>query len=105
LLGAGVLIEISIVMILLSRILKVRANRWANIIAGIFLAVVQLVPGFYRKPTLAYAFFSIIMIATAAVIVWYAWRWSDKEVTVSLIQKSLDDLARKTAWNCYQIMP
>ena len=36
LLGAGVLIEISIVMVLLSRILKVRANRWANAITGIF---------------------------------------------------------------------
>jgi Family of unknown function (DUF6326) len=36
LLGAGVLIEISIVMILLSRILKCRANRWANMIAVIF---------------------------------------------------------------------
>ena len=80
LLGAGVLIEISIAMVLLSRILKYRANRWANIIAGIFLAVVQLVSVFYRKPTLAYAFFSVIMIATAAVIVWYAWRWSDTEV-------------------------
>jgi hypothetical protein len=79
LLGAGVLIEISIAMILLSRILKIRANRWANVIAGIFLAVVQLVSVFYRKPTLAYAFFSVIMIATTAVIVWYAWRWSDTE--------------------------
>ena len=33
-LGAALLMEIPIVMILLSRILKYRANRWANIIAG-----------------------------------------------------------------------
>ncbi len=75
LLGAGVLIEISIAMILLSRLLEYRANRWANIIAGIFLAVVQLVTLFTKTPTLAYAFFSIIMVATTAVIAWYAWRW------------------------------
>jgi Family of unknown function (DUF6326) len=80
LLGAGVLIEISIVMILLSRILKYRANRWANIIAGIFLGVVQLVTLFIRTPTLAYVFFSIILVATTAVIVWYAWRWRNTEV-------------------------
>jgi hypothetical protein len=43
LLGAGFLIEISIAMIVLSRALNYRANRWANIMTGIFLAVVQLV--------------------------------------------------------------
>ena len=80
LLGAGVLIEISIAMVLLSRILKYRANRWSNIIAGILLTVVQIVTLFVGKPTLAYAFFSIIMIAATAVIVWYAWRWSDTKV-------------------------
>ena len=80
LLGAGVLIEISIAMIVLSRVLKYRANRWANMIAAIFLAVVQLVTLFVGTPTLAYAFFSIIMIATTAVIAWYAWRWPNTEV-------------------------
>jgi Na+/melibiose symporter-like transporter len=79
LLGAGVLIEISIAMILLSRVLKYRANRQANIIAAVFLAVVQLVTLFVRTPTLAYVFFSIIMIATAAAIAWYAWKWPNTE--------------------------
>jgi len=80
LLGAGVLIEISIAMIPLSRILKYRANRWANIIGGIFLTVVQLVSLVVEAPTLAYTFFSIIMIATTAVIAWYAWKWPNTEV-------------------------
>jgi Na+/melibiose symporter-like transporter len=79
LLGAGVLIEISIAMIPLSRVLKYRANRRANIIAAIFLTVVQLITLFIKTPTLAYAFFSIIMIATTAVITWYAWKWSNTE--------------------------
>jgi hypothetical protein len=80
LLGAGVLIEISIAMILLSRVLKYRANRRANIIAAIFLTVVQFVTLFVKTPTLAYAFFSIIMIATTAVIAWYAWKWPNTEI-------------------------
>lgn len=80
LLGAGVLIEISIAMIVLSRVLKYRANRWANMIAAIFLTVVQLVTLFVGTPTLAYAFFSTIMIATTAAIAWYAWRWPNTEV-------------------------
>jgi hypothetical protein len=67
-------------MVFLSRILRYRANRWSNIIADILLAVVQLATLFVNKPTLAYAFFSIIMIAATAVIVWYAWRWPDTEV-------------------------
>src|SRR5690242_19051646 len=41
LLAAAVLVEISIVMIVLSRLLEHRANRRANIGAGIFLTVVQ----------------------------------------------------------------
>jgi hypothetical protein len=80
LLGAAVLIEISIVMIVLSRILNYRANRRANIVAGIFLTGVQLATLFVGTPTLAYAFLSIVLIATTAVIVWYAWRWSNAEV-------------------------
>lgn len=80
LLAAGVLIEISIVMIPLSWVLKYRANRWANIIAAIFLTVVQLVTLFVRTPTLAYVFFSIIMVATTAIIAWYAWKWHNTEV-------------------------
>ena len=75
LLGGGILVEIPMVMVLLSRILKYRANRWANIIVGIVLTAVQIVTLFVGKPTLAYLFFSIILIATSAFIVWYAWRW------------------------------
>ena len=80
LLGAAVLIEISIAMIVLSRILKYRANRRANVVAGAFLTVVQLVTLFVGTPTLAYAFLSIVLIATSGAITWFAWRWSSGEV-------------------------
>jgi hypothetical protein len=75
LLGAAVLVEIPMVMILLSRTLKYRANRWTNIIAGIGLSAVNAVTLFVGTPTLAYLFITIISIAAGAVIVGYAWKW------------------------------
>ena len=41
LLGASILVEIPIAMVLLSQILKYRANRWANIIAGTIMTAVH----------------------------------------------------------------
>jgi hypothetical protein len=81
LLGAAILVEISIVMIVLSRLLNYRANRRANVGAGIFLTVVQFVTLFVGTPTLAYAFLSIILIGTSAIIAWWAWRWSEAEAS------------------------
>jgi len=75
LLGAAVLVEIPISMVLLSRILKYRANRWANLIAGAIMTVVQTVTLFVGTPAPYYAFFSVIEVACTAVIVWYAWKW------------------------------
>jgi hypothetical protein len=81
-LGAALLMEIPIVMILLSRILKYRANRWANIIAGTFMTVVQISSfSFGTPPTLHYIFYSVIEVACAAFIVWFAWRWRNPEST------------------------
>ncbi len=78
LLGASVLMEIPIAMILLSRVLGYRANRWANMIAGAIMTVVQalsLTVG--SSPTGYYLFFSVIEIASTAFIVWHAWRWAN----------------------------
>ena len=78
LLGAGILVEIPITMVLLSRVLKYRANRWANIAAGTVMTVVQLATLFLAgTPTIYYLFFSVIEIATTAFIVWSAWKWSE----------------------------
>jgi hypothetical protein len=77
LLGAAVLMEISIAMVLLSRVLKYKANRWANIIAGTITTVVQLLTLFAGSSAMYYWFFSIIEIASTAAIVWLAWNWRD----------------------------
>ncbi|HSL70114.1 MAG TPA: DUF6326 family protein [Longimicrobiales bacterium] len=82
--GAAVLIETAIVMILLSRILEYRLNRWANIIAGaIHTAAVALsVVAGEGTPALYYVFFAIIEIACTVFIIWYAWRWKPTARTV-----------------------
>ncbi len=79
LLGSSVLVEVSIAMVLLSRVLKYRASRRANIATGILLTVVQLLTLFVGTPTLAYLFFSAILIATSVVIASCAWKWLDPQ--------------------------
>jgi MFS family permease len=79
LLGAGILVEIPIAMVLLSRVLGFRANRWANIVAAIAMTVVQLSSLLVGPPTPYYLFFSAIEIACTAVIAWSAWRWVGDE--------------------------
>jgi len=51
LLGAAIVMEIPIAMVILSRILKYRVNRSANIVAGIIMTVVQISSLFVGKPT------------------------------------------------------
>ena len=76
----AILLETSIAMVLLSWVLKYRANRWANIIVGgiQIAAVVQSLTGpLYWN--LYYEFFAAIEIACMLFIVWYAWTWPRPE--------------------------
>ena len=75
LLLAALLLEIPIAMVILSRVLKYRANRWANIIAGIIKTAAVLLSMFVGTPAMYYVFFGTIEIATTLLIVWLAWNW------------------------------
>ncbi len=79
LLGAGILIEIPIAMVLLSRVLRYKANRWANIAAGSVMTAVQILTLVLTPPAAYYLFFSILEIGCTALIVWYAWTWPRPE--------------------------
>ncbi len=80
LMGAAILIEIPIAMVLLSRILKYRANRRANIMAGVVMTAAQISSLFFgSSPASYYVFFSVIEIASTLSIVWFAWKWSTLE--------------------------
>src|SRR5258707_2789839 len=91
LMASAVLMEIPIAMILASRLLPLRANRLANIIAG---AIVTLVNGFLtfvpplvgwgRPPAFPeYLFFATIETVATSVIIWQASTWSGVEAEVS----------------------
>src|SRR5262245_50018834 len=73
--------EIPIAMILLSRILKPTANRWANIVAGIIETAAVLLTSFVLPilhlmgTSSYYLFFGAVEVACTALVVWYAWRW------------------------------
>jgi len=75
LLGGSIIMMIPISMVLLSRLLPYRANRWASIIAGTFMTAFLTMTLFVAVPTTYYAFFSAIEIACTAFIVGYAWKW------------------------------
>jgi hypothetical protein len=76
LMASAVLMEIPIAMILLSRVLAYRANRWANVIAAVFMAVVQIGSLFAGRPTSYYLFFSVIEVGTLGLIAALALRWT-----------------------------
>ena len=79
LLGAGIWMAVLIAMVLLSRVLPYRPNRWANIIVGILATVVQCATLFIGRPAMYYLFFSILEMAGTASIVWFALKWRNPE--------------------------
>ena len=78
LLAAGVMMEIPMAMIVLSRILPGRANRWANVAAAALMGVIQIGSLGVGAPAGYYLFFSAIEIGTLAAIALIGWRgtWS-----------------------------
>jgi len=78
LLAGGILMEIPIAMILLSRILNHKANRITNMVAASLKTIVMLMTLFVGTPTLYYLFFATIEIITTLAIVWIAFKWRRK---------------------------
>lgn len=76
LLGASIMMEVPIIMIILSRVLKYNINRWVNIFAGLMMTIVQAMSLTLGAPTSYYIFFSVIEISTTVLIVWVAWNWA-----------------------------
>lgn len=73
LIGA-VIVEIPIAMIFLARVLPLRANRWANIIAAA-LSILFVVGGGSTTPH--YLFIATIEIGCMVLIAWTAWTWAE----------------------------
>ena len=75
-LGGAVMMEISILMILLSRVLRYGLNRWANIITSI-LTIAFVVGGGSSYPH--YLFIAAVEVVCLLLIIWFAWRWRNPE--------------------------
>jgi MFS family permease len=74
--GAGVLMQIPIAMVLVSRFAPHRVARPACIVAGTVMTAVQalsLLVG--NGPAAFYLLYSVIELSATTFVVWYAWRW------------------------------
>jgi len=72
LVGAAVMAEIPILMVLLARIMKPTVNRWANLVA-IPLTAAFIIGGGSASPH--YLFLAAIELACLALILRHVWRW------------------------------
>jgi Sec-independent protein secretion pathway component TatC len=76
LLLAAVMLEIPIVMIVLSRVLPVQANRLANIAAAVITALF-VIGGGSTAPH--YLFLATMELVGMLLIIRYAWHWPSRE--------------------------
>ena len=74
-LGAAIVLEMPIAMVLLSRVLRYRANRWANVVIGAFQALVIAYTLTGSAVNWSYIMFGVIEVGALLFIVWYAWTW------------------------------
>lgn len=72
-LGGAIMMEVSIVMIILSRVLKYIVNRWANIIVSV-ITIAFIWGGMSSEPH--YIFIAAVETICLLLIIRYAWKWS-----------------------------
>ena len=80
LLGVIILMTIPSLMVFLSLTLPAKANRWTNIIVGIF-EIAFVVGSAIGESWAYYVFASIVEVVLLSLIVWYAWKWPTQEVS------------------------
>lgn len=78
LLGAAILMELPIAMVLLSNILHPKYNWWTNIIVASIKTIAMIATLFVGTPTSYYLFFAIIEISTTLFIIGYCINWMKK---------------------------
>ena len=75
-LGGAIMMEISIVMIILARVLNHKVNRWGNIVTGI-ITIVFIWGGASSEPH--YLFIGTVETICLLLIIWFAWRWTEQK--------------------------
>ncbi len=89
LLGTAIMFEIPFLMIVLSWVLKYRANRWANIIAATLFVVTQIASLFLGAPSPAYIFYVTTEVVGLLFIVWSAWNWTEHETLANPVNRKV----------------
>ncbi|MDO6567718.1 DUF6326 family protein [Alteromonas sp. 1_MG-2023] len=84
LLSFAFIMQIPMVMIVLSRVLVFRINKYLNIVAALITGSIQSYT-LYMGGTLHYVFFSIIEISTAILILYLAVTWREADVVKNRI--------------------
>ena len=79
LLVSAIFLETAMVMIVLSRVLKYRANRWLNIVIALLHTIGLVASLFVGTPTIYYLFFVVVEVSALLFIVWYAWTWAEPQ--------------------------
>ena len=74
-LGGAIMMEISIAMIILSRVLTYRINRWVNIIVSI-ITIAFVIGGGASYPH--YMFIATVEVVCLLLIIWIAGKWSNE---------------------------
>ena len=77
-LGGAILMEISIAMIVLSRVLTYGVNRWVNIIVSL-VTIAFVVGGGVSYPH--YIFVATVEVICLLLIIWNAWKWYNPEAS------------------------
>lgn len=72
----AIILQVPILMILFSRILKRSVNRWANLIAVVITTAFIVLGASFD---IVYYFFAGMEILCMALIVFYAWTWPKRE--------------------------
>lgn len=80
---AGILMEIPIAMVVLSKVLPKKTNCWANLTAASIKTLAMIGTLFMGKVTTYYLFFATIEIGTTFFIAAYAIRWMSQKETVA----------------------
>ena len=82
LLVLSIILAVPIFMSFLSLTLKDKANRWANLIIGVFFVAWELVflIFVYSQDAAYEIFWGIAYLVFVALVVWYAWKWPKQEV-------------------------
>lgn len=75
-LGGAIMMEVSVAMILLSRVLKYSLNRWGNIVVSL-ITIAFVVGGGASYPH--YIFIATVEVLCLLLIIWNAWKWRNVE--------------------------